>query len=39
MRTVIYFDGLKALHYRTGVEMWEYRYNKCIFLNGGYVED
>lgn len=39
METNAYFEGLKASHYRTGIEMLKDRYNKCITSDGDYVEE
>lgn len=35
---VQYFKGLDAQFYRSGIEKLVYRYNKCLDLNGDYVE-
>jgi histone-lysine N-methyltransferase SETMAR len=33
-----YFEDLTKNHYRDGIMALEHRWNKCISLNGGYVE-
>lgn len=39
LETNAYFEGLDAQHYKSGIEMLEDRYNKCITLDGDYVEE
>lgn len=39
MEAKSYFEDLEAWHYQTGIEMLENRYNKCITLDGDYVEE
>lgn len=36
-KQTVYFEGFEASHYRTGIEMLDYRYNKCIVLDVDFV--